>query len=108
MQARFDGQVGAFAYLLFILLYFPCVATMGVIRRETGTAWAAFVATWTTGVAYFTATVYYQAATYAAHPQSSLTWIIGLTLLLAVTVTGLRFWAQRGGRGADSLDRAER
>ena len=108
MHARFDGKVGAFAYLLFILLYFPCVATMGVIRRETGTAWAAFVATWTTGVAYFTATVYYQAATYAAHPQSSLTWIIGLTLLLAVTVTGLRFWAQRGGRGADSLDWAER
>ncbi len=108
MHARFDGKVGAFAYLLFILLYFPCVATMGVIRRETGTAWAAFVATWTTGVAYFTATVYYQAATYAAHPQSSLAWIIGLTLLLAVTVAGLRFWAQRGGRGGDSLDWAER
>jgi ferrous iron transport protein B len=108
MHARFDGKVGAFAYLLFILLYFPCVATMGVIRRETGTAWAAFVASWTTGVAYFTATVYYQAATYAAHPQSSLAWIIGLTLLLAVTVTGLRFWAQRGGRGGDSLDWAER
>ena len=49
--ARFDGQVGAFAYLLFVLLYFPCVATIGVIRRETGTAWAAFVAAWTTGVA---------------------------------------------------------
>ena len=108
MHARFDGKVGAFAYLLFILLYFPCVATMGVIRRETGTAWAAFVATWTTGVAYFTATVYYQAATYAAHPQSSLTWIISLTLLLAATVTGLRFWAQRGGRGGDTLDWAER
>jgi ferrous iron transport protein B len=95
MHARFDGKVGAFAYLLFILLYFPCVATMGVIRR-------------TTGVAYFTATVYYQAATYTAHPQSSLAWIIGLTLLLAVTVTGLRFWAQRGGSGGDSLDWAER
>ena len=70
MHARFDGQVGAFAYLLFVLLYFPCVATIGVIRRETGTAWAAFVAAWTTGVAYLTATVYYQAATYSAHPHS--------------------------------------
>jgi hypothetical protein len=29
MHARFDGKVGAFAYLLFILLYFPCVATIG-------------------------------------------------------------------------------
>ena len=31
MQARFDGQAGAFAYLLFVLLYFPCVATIGAI-----------------------------------------------------------------------------
>ena len=51
MASRFDGQIGAFAYLLFILLYFPCVATIGVIARETGGAWATFVAAWTTGVA---------------------------------------------------------
>ena len=102
MHARFDGQVGAFAYLLFVLLYFPCVATIAAIRRETGTAWAVFVASWTTGVAYFTATVYYQAATYAAHPQSSLGWIAGLSVLLAATVVGLRVWARRGGRHADA------
>ena len=108
MHARFDGQVGAFAYLLFVLLYFPCVATIGAIRRETGTAWAVFVASWTTGVAYFTATVYYQAATYAAHPQSSLGWIVGLSALLAATVVGLRIWARRGGRrGAATVDLAE-
>ena len=108
MHARFDGQVGAFAYLLFILLYFPCVATIGVIRRETGTAWAAFVAAWTTGVAYFTATVYYQAATYSAHPQSSLSWIIGLSTLFVAAVVGLRLWARRAGRPPDLLDWAER
>ncbi len=108
MHARFDGQVGAFAYLLFVLLYFPCVATIGAIRRETGTAWAAFVAAWTTGVAYFTASVYYQAATYTAHPSSSLAWILGLSLLLAVTVAGLRAWAHRGGRQPVTLDWAER
>ncbi|MGB5569724.1 MAG: Fe(2+) transporter permease subunit FeoB [Sedimenticolaceae bacterium] len=108
MHARFDGQVGAFAYLLFILLYFPCVATIGVIRRETGTAWAAFVAAWTTGVAYFTATVYYQAATYSAHPQSSLAWIIGLSMVFVAAVVGLRLWARRAGRPPDLLDWAER
>ncbi|HEX4045153.1 MAG TPA: Fe(2+) transporter permease subunit FeoB, partial [Gammaproteobacteria bacterium] len=27
MYQRFDGQIGAFAYLLFVLLYFPCVST---------------------------------------------------------------------------------
>jgi len=108
MHARFDGQIGAFAYLLFILLYFPCAATIGVIRRETGTAWAAFVAAWTTGVAYFTATLYYQLATYGAHPHSSLAWVIGLTSGLALTVAGLRLWATRGGRRPDALDWAER
>ncbi len=101
MQARFDGQAGAFAYLLFILLYFPCVATMGVIRRETGTVWAAFVAAWTTGVAYITATVYYQAATYSAHPANSAAWIIGLLGTWLLTVIALRFWARRGGRIGD-------
>ena len=108
MHARFDGQVGAFAYLLFILLYFPCVATIGVIRRETGTAWAAFVAAWTTGVAYFTAAMYYQVATYSAHPQSSLAWVVGLTLVFTATVTGLRFWARRGGRQTEALGWADR
>ena len=108
MHARFDGQVGAFAYLLFILLYFPCVATIAVIRRETGTAWAAFVAAWTTGVAYFTAAIFYQAATYSAHPQSSLAWIVGLSVTFAATIAGLRFWARRGVRQSETLDWAER
>ena len=89
MHARFDGREGAFAYLLFVLLYFPCVATIGAIRRETGTAWAVFVASWTTGVAYYTATVFYQAATYSAHPHISLVWIIGLSVLLVALVAGL-------------------
>jgi ferrous iron transport protein B len=105
MHARFDGQVGAFAYLLFVLLYFPCVATIGVIRREAGGAWAAFVATWTTGVAYLTATVFYQAATYAAHPQSSTLWILGLLSVFAAAIGLLRWWARRSGPpGATALE----
>ena len=107
MHARFDGQAGAFAYLLFVLLYFPCVATIGVIRRETGTAWAAFVATWTTGVAYYTATVFYQSATYAAHPHSSAAWVIGLSVLLVACIIGLRVWARRDGRKAGVPDWVE-
>ena len=71
MIKRFDGQAGAFAYLLFILLYFPCVATIGAIRREAGTPWAMFVAAWTTLVAYMTASGYYQISTFAQHPLFS-------------------------------------
>ncbi|WP_462321118.1 Fe(2+) transporter permease subunit FeoB [Halochromatium sp.] len=96
MAERFDGQAGAFAYLLFVLLYFPCVATIGAIVREAGAPWAAFVATWTTGIAFVTATLFYQSATFARHPVTSGIWIGALLLLLIVVFTGLRLWSQRG------------
>jgi ferrous iron transport protein B len=99
MAARFDGQPGAFAYLLFILLYSPCVATIGAIRREAGRAWAAFVVAWSTGIAYVTASVYYQAATFAAHPLAAGLWIAALLGLLGLAVLGLRRWADHE-RGA--------
>jgi len=93
MAVRFDGQAGAFAYLLFILLYSPCVATIGAIRREAGSRWAAFVVTWSTGIAYITASLFYQVATYPGHPGSALGWIVALSLLLIGVIAGLRYWS---------------
>jgi len=98
MEARFDGRAGAFAYLLFVLLYFPCVATIAAIVRETGTAWAAFVAAWTTGIAYIAATFFYQAATFERHPWASSAWMMALLLVLIAVFAGLRIWARRGRR----------
>ncbi len=92
MASRFDGQIGAFAYLLFILLYFPCVATIGAIAREAGKPWAAFVAFWTTAVAYYVATVFYQGATLGRHPLSSGLWIGGASAAVAALIVGLRWW----------------
>jgi ferrous iron transport protein B len=93
MAARFDGKAGAFAYLLFILLYSPCVATIGAIRREAGPRWAAFVVAWSTGIAFISASLFYQIATYEGHPQSALAWIIGLSVTLLLIVGGLRYWS---------------
>jgi len=72
MSKRFNGQAGAFAYLLFILLYFPCVATIGVIAREAGKPWAMFVAFWSTSIAYISASLFYQLAQLASNPASAL------------------------------------
>ncbi len=96
MASRFDGRIGAFAYLLFILLYLPCVATLGAITREAGRPWAAFVALWTTGLAYLVATVFYQGATFGRHPLGSTLWIGGLVIAAGSVVVGLRRWARRG------------
>ena len=62
MATLFDGKVGAFAYLLFILLYFPCVAAIAAVYRETNFRWSAFVGAWTTGLAYMASVLFYQAA----------------------------------------------
>lgn len=95
MQHSFDGQAGAFAYLLFILLYSPCVAATAAIQRETSASWAAFTVAWTTGIAYITATLFYQTATFSQHPESSMFWILGLNSLLVLVI--FKLWLQ--GRG---------
>ena len=89
MQHSFDGKVGAFAYLLFILLYAPCVTATAAIFRETNLNWTVFVVLWTTGIAYITATVFYQAMTYSQHPEYSLVWISGLLLAFVSVLLGL-------------------
>ena len=86
MHKRFDGKVGAFAYLLFILLYFPCVAATGAMYRETGKGWTILGVTWSTGLAYATAVIFYQAATFSAHPLQSSFWIGILVAILVITI----------------------
>jgi ferrous iron transport protein B len=100
MAARFDGAAGAFAYLLFILLYFPCVAAVAAVYRETNAGWALFTVAWTTGLAYLVATVFYQAAILPRQPMVSAAWIGGLALLFALTVLILRHWTERRPVGA--------
>lgn len=89
MQASFDGQAGAFAYLLFILLYAPCVAATTAIYRETNVGWTVFVLFWTTGLAYMSSTIYYQAATYMQHPDYSTKWILTVFAAFFVVIGGL-------------------
>lgn len=80
IQQKFHGQWGAFVYLLFILLYMPCVATLGAIVKEHGAYWAGFSMLWSFSVAYVLAVCLYQGVTWAEHPTSSLMWIVGLSV----------------------------
>jgi ferrous iron transport protein B len=58
------NPVSAFAYLMFILLYFPCVAVVAAIRKESGTwKWAAFLVVYTTAIAWLAAFAVYQGGT---------------------------------------------
>ena len=51
----------SYCYLLFVLLYFPCIATIVAIKHETGSwRWAAFAAIYTTSVAWIVSASVYQ------------------------------------------------
>lgn len=51
----------AFGYMLFILIYFPCIATIAAIKQESGSwKWAAFAAFYTTALAWIISFAVYQ------------------------------------------------
>lgn len=91
MGKLFDGKVGAIAYMLFILMYFPCVAAMAAVYRETNLRWTLFIAAWTTGLAYVSATGFYQVATFARHPTFSAAWLAGCSFIFIGVFLVMRF-----------------
>ncbi|WP_423063395.1 Fe(2+) transporter permease subunit FeoB [Candidiatus Paracoxiella cheracis] len=94
MFQRFGGKAAAFSYLLFVLLYFPCVSTMAAMRREVGRGWALFSVLWSTGLAYSLSVMCYQLLTIALHPVSSSIWVGSLLATLGLAVIGLRRYAK--------------
>lgn len=51
----------ALAYMLFVLIYFPCIATFAAIKQESGNwKWAIFTAGYTTGLAWLVAFTVFQ------------------------------------------------
>ncbi|MBQ6308894.1 MAG: ferrous iron transporter B, partial [Prevotella sp.] len=61
MEANGITPLIAFAYLLFVLIYFPCIATIAAIKGETGQwKWALFSAGYTTLLAWVVSALFYQ------------------------------------------------
>ena len=94
MAERFDGTAGAFAYLLFILLYFPCTAATAAVYQESGARWATFVVAWTTGLGYGMATIWYQAANFAREPITASVWIAGMVLVFVTAIGAMRRYSK--------------
>ena len=86
MQVLFGGTLAAFCYLLFILLYMPCVATIGVIYKEIGLFWAGFSVAWSFAVAYGCAVIVFQFGALSSNPASA-----AGTLAITIAVIGAVF-----------------
>ncbi len=60
--AAYFTVYSAFAYLLFVLMYFPCLAVIGAARQEMGGFYAGVMAVYSTMLAWAVATLFYQIA----------------------------------------------
>ncbi|MCB2106169.1 MAG: Fe(2+) transporter permease subunit FeoB [Rhodobacteraceae bacterium] len=95
MAEQFDGAIGAFAYLLVILLYSPCMSALASYYRELPAAWTVFVATYSTALGYGIGVLVYQAGTFDAHPSTATMWIGSVIGLMAAGIVWLMFSAKR-------------
>ncbi|MDF7799967.1 Fe(2+) transporter permease subunit FeoB [Pontiellaceae bacterium B1224] len=102
MVARFGehGPQAAFAYLLFILIYAPCVAALAAIAREIGMKWMIFAVTYLTVLAWVISTAYYQFATFSAHPASAAGWLGLCAGILITFYIGLRLAGDKAVKNA--------
>ncbi|EPT8451855.1 Fe(2+) transporter permease subunit FeoB [Vibrio fluvialis] len=100
LNNHFVTGYAAFSYLIFILLYTPCVAAMGAYVREFGTRYARFIAVWTMGLAYASAALFNQVAHFSESPVSSASWIGGILLVCALVYSLLK----RAGRKQQRLE----
>lgn len=80
----------AFAYLLFVLMYFPCLAVIGAARQEMGGFYTAVMATYCTLLAWSVATLFYQVA-----EGHNLVYIILSLVILVAIYGGLRLIGKR-------------
>ncbi len=103
LQRYFGSKAAAIAYLLFILIYAPCVAAIAAIYRETNWKWAIFAVSYLTGLAWCSAVFFYQAATFSAHPATSAGWIGGILLVIAVLVGGMKLAGAKKRRHTNAV-----
>ena len=90
MSEKFGSASAAYSYLIFVLLYIPCISVMGAIARESSRGWMGFSVLWGLNIAYSLATVYYQTANFSQHPQYSLVCILAVVLFNVVVIGLLR------------------
>ena len=90
MSEKFGSAAAAYSYLIFVLLYTPCISVMGAIARESSRGWMGFSVLWGLNIAYSLATLFYQAVSFDEHPVYSLTCILAVILFNVIVIGGLR------------------
>ena len=103
LRMAFSSDLAAFCYLMFTLLYIPCVATVGALFRELGAFFSVFSVAWSFTLAYSLSVICYQFGTFVHQPLESLLWILGMAALMTAVYVGFVRWGLTRGVGKMDL-----
>jgi len=90
MSEKFGSAAAAYSYLIFVLLYVPCISVMGAISRESSRGWMGFSILWGLNIAYSLSTLFYQVASFHQHPQYSMICILAVVVFNVLVIGSLR------------------
>jgi ferrous iron transport protein B len=90
----FFDPISAYAYLLFVLLYLPCLAAFGAALKELGPRYGWLLGYYLIAIAWAIATLFYQLAAGGSVP-----YILAATAVLAGTVLLFHYVGNRSHRG---------
>jgi ferrous iron transport protein B len=80
----FPSAWAAFCFLAFVLLYAPCVATLGAMQREAGSGWLRFSLIWSLMLSYWIASNLWQLSQLIEQPLFASLWFFASTAVLAL------------------------
>ncbi|MDH2914879.1 Fe(2+) transporter permease subunit FeoB [Kosakonia sp. HypNH10] len=90
MSQKFGSAAAAYSYLIFVLLYVPCITAMGAIAREASRGWMGFSVLWGLNIAYSLSTLFYQTVTFHQHQLYSLTCMLAVVVFNVLVISVLR------------------
>jgi ferrous iron transport protein B len=98
LRSKFSAA-SAYAYLLFILIYFPCVAALGAAFREAGKFYGTVLVTYVTLLAWVVSVLFYQFA-----EGRSIFWIAAALGVYGLIYLSLYAMGKAGRKGKGKLD----
>ncbi|MGM0444217.1 MAG: Fe(2+) transporter permease subunit FeoB [Fibrobacterota bacterium] len=95
MRERFGTWQAAFAYLLFVLMYVPCLVAVAAMKREIGWAYTLFQITYATALAWISATLFYQIT--VGHSVGYISAAVAGLVLIIAAIRGYAGYAEKNG-----------
>lgn len=91
ISKNFKDKIAVLSYLIFILIYFPCVSVFGVISNEIGKKWAALSAIWSTIAAYSISVIFYQVSNLIINGNTNYNYLLLGSFIMIISSFLLRY-----------------